>query len=60
MCGNQPHEDGFYPCDESGNEIEPARGSNWDGLCICLKCGRIIDQDSLEVVGHNPHPKLLD
>jgi len=37
-CGNQPHHDGFYPCDSEGNEIEPTLGSNWDGLYICPRC----------------------
>lgn len=23
LCGNQPHRDGFYPCDRDGREVEP-------------------------------------
>jgi hypothetical protein len=57
ICGNEPSEDGFYPCDEKGNEVEPVVG--WSGRYVCLRCGRIIDPDSLRVVGRNPHPKLL-
>ena len=57
LCGNQPSSDGFFPCDKQGNEMEPADG--WDGLYVCLRCGRIIEQDSLRVVGLNPKPKLL-
>jgi hypothetical protein len=57
LCGNQPRSDGFYPCDKEGNEMEPADG--WDSLYVCLRCGRIIEQNSLRVVGHNPKPKLL-
>ena len=57
LCGNEPEEDGFYPCDKDGNEIEPS--TRWNGLYVCLRCGRIIQQDSLRVVGRNPHPKLL-
>ena len=49
VCGNEPHSEGFYPCDEVGNEIEPDSG--WNGLYVCDRCGRIIQQDSLEVVG---------
>ena len=60
ICGNEPSSDGFYPCDTNGNEMEPSIGSKWDGLYVCLKCGRIIRQDTLEVVGRNPKPKLLD
>jgi hypothetical protein len=58
--GNQPDADGFYPLRYiRGNEMEPTIGSKWDGLYVCLKCGRIIRQDSLEIVGRNPKPKLL-
>jgi hypothetical protein len=57
LCGNEPSEDGFYPCDEKGDEVEPVAG--WSGLYVCLRCGRIIDPDSLRVVGRNPQPKLL-
>jgi hypothetical protein len=57
LCGNEPSEDGFYPCDEQGNEMEPA--GSWKGLYVCLRCGRIVEQDSLRVVGCNPSPKLL-
>ncbi len=49
VCGNEPQTDGFYPCDETGNEMEPVRG--WNGLYVCHGCGRIIQQDSLEIIG---------
>ena len=58
-CGNTPGSDGFYPCDQSGNEMEPAKGSSWDGLYVCNRCGRIIKQDTLEVIGQNQkHTRL--
>lgn len=60
VCGNKPHQDGFYPCNEKGNEIEPLEGSDWNGLYVCRKCGRIIQQDTLEVIGNNPNPVFLD
>lgn len=60
LCGNTPDSDGFRTCDAAGNEIEPTWDSNWAGLYVCAGCGRIINQDTLEVVGINPHPKLLD
>jgi hypothetical protein len=60
ICGNRPDSDGFYPCDKSGNEMEPVKGSSWDGLYVCNQCGRIINMDTLEVVGQNPSPKMLD
>lgn len=57
VCGNTPLGDGFFPCDEQGNEVEPAKG--WNNLYVCVRCGRIVNQDSLEVVGQNPSAKLL-
>lgn len=52
ICGNMPHKDGFYPCDKQGNELEPTIDSPWDGkLYVCDQCGRIVNQDTLEVVG---------
>lgn len=59
ICGNTPSSDGFFPCDEHGNEMEPTIGSGWTDLEVCARCGRIIKQGTLEVVGQNPHPKLL-
>jgi len=58
VCGNTPMDDGFYPCDKHGNEIEPLIGSGWDGLYVCARCGRIVRQNSLEVVGQNLNPKM--
>lgn len=58
LCGNTPADDGFYPCDENGNEMEPVTG--WNDIYVCLKCGRIIDQHTLRVVGRNPQPRLLE
>lgn len=59
ICGNTPVSDGFYPCDKDGNEMTPSIGSDWDSLYVCAKCGRIINQSTLEVLGQNPNPKLL-
>jgi hypothetical protein len=58
LCGNRPDSDGFYPCDKNGNEMVPSEG--WEDLYVCARCGRIINQDSLEVVDRNPNFKLLD
>jgi hypothetical protein len=57
ICGNRPDFDGFYACDRDGNEMEPVEG--WEDIYVCARCGRIIKQDSLEVVGQNPHFRLL-
>lgn len=54
-----PGDGGFYPCDADGNAMEPSIGSGWDGLYVCADCGRIIDQNSLMVVGINPEPTML-
>lgn len=59
ICKNTPSGDGFYPCDEKGNEMEPTIGSGWTNLYVCAQCGRIINQDTLEVVGMNPNPIML-
>lgn len=59
ICSNTPAGGGFYACDSDGNEMEPVIGSNWRGLYVCADCGRIIDQETLAVVGRNPNPKFL-
>jgi len=51
ICGNRPAYGGFYPCDVKGNEIEPTTGSGWKNLYVCDDCGRIINMDTLDVVG---------
>ena len=50
ICGNTPTTAGFLPCDEKGNQVEPVDGL-WTNLYVCDRCGRIIQQDTLEVVG---------
>jgi len=54
LCGNTPHMDGFATCNEKGEEIEPVIGGGWTSLYVCNRCGRIIDQDNLQVVGRKP------
>ena len=53
ICGNTPAMAGFYPCNKKGIVVEPAIGGDWENLYICFGCGRIINQDTLEVVGQN-------
>ena len=60
VCGNLPGDDGFYPCATNGDEVEPTAESGWVDLYVCARCGKIINQNTLEVVGRNPHPKMLD
>jgi len=59
ICGNRPIDDGFFACDNDGNEMIPNIGSDWKNLYVCARCGRIIDQTTLEVVGRNSSPKML-
>lgn len=51
ICGNMPDQDGFFPCDKQGNEIEPVEEWAKQGsLYVCAGCKRIIDPETLEVV----------
>jgi hypothetical protein len=51
-CNNNPSMDGFYPCNWNGDEVEPTCVGAWKGrLLVCASCGRIIDQETLRVVG---------
>lgn len=50
ICGNEPSDSGFYPCDNKGNEVEPVVGGDWDEVSyVCNQCKRIINQHILEV-----------
>ena len=60
ICGNTCVYERFYPCDRDGNEMEPLIGSDWGNLYVCARCGRIIRQGKLEVVGSNPSPRFLN
>lgn len=53
ICGNQPDYQGFYPSDEQGNELDPDGpfGKDWQQLWTCDRCGRIINDKTLKVVG---------
>jgi hypothetical protein len=50
-CGNTPGQEGFYPCSSEGEQVEPTP-EEWTTDCyVCDRCGRIIKQSNLEVVG---------
>jgi len=52
LCGNEPALEGFYASNWIGDQLEPVIGGAWKGrLYCCGRCGRIIDQDTLRVVG---------
>lgn len=38
-CGNTVDEEGFFPCDLDGNEVEP--DESWEDNYICSKCNQI-------------------
>jgi hypothetical protein len=51
-CGNQPHIDGFFPCNKNGEIVEPDVGGPWiEPLYICSRCDSIYNADLLETVG---------
>jgi len=43
-CGNEPHTDGFYPCDDNGRIIDPIDDGDWDGLYVCSRCDSLHTQ----------------
>lgn len=50
-CHNTDDLEGFESCDQQGRIVEPVLG-HWDGsLQICTRCWRIINGDTLEVLG---------
>ncbi|NBV23163.1 MAG: hypothetical protein EBS05_14745 [Proteobacteria bacterium] len=51
LCGNHPSGDGFFPCDAKGNEVDPVPSEWTTNAYVCHKCGRIIDQHTLAVIG---------
>lgn len=50
VCKNMAHEDGFDCALEDGTSVEPLDNGPWKNLLKCLRCGRVINQDTLEVV----------
>lgn len=51
-CGNQPNYDGFFSCLSDGSIVSPTQDGEWEGsLYLCERCQRIINGDTLEVVG---------
>lgn len=53
LCGNTPTGAGFYPCDFSGDIVEPTERNWTSDLYVCDDCGRMINYKTLEVVGRN-------
>jgi len=56
LCGNQPITEGFFPCNEQGEQVEPTPEA-WTTDCyVCDRCGRIIRQSDRQVVGQRMAP----
>lgn len=49
VCGNEPCDQGHYPCDEYGELREPDEG--WTDLYRCANCGRVWHSPDGLVVG---------
>lgn len=58
ICGNTPENGGFYSCNRNGAIVEPAADFWFDGLYLCFDCRRIIDPDTLRIVGSAVTPAL--
>lgn len=51
VCGNTTFSVGFSPCDAQGVPVEPTPEAWTTNAYVCMDCGRIIDQDTCQVVG---------
>lgn len=50
ICGNNTFSSGFFPINDKNEEVEPTPEAWQTNQYCCAQCGRVIDQDSLEVV----------
>ncbi len=55
LCGNRPDYEGFFPCNEDGEPVEPTP-AEWTTDCyVCDRCQRIINRYTGEVqAGRGP------
>ncbi len=60
LCGNTAQHEGFYPCTAEGAIVEPTVAAWATPWYVCDRCGRIIDQDTREVVGVRSTNTLTD
>jgi hypothetical protein len=51
LCGNTCADYGFSPCDALGHIAETAAEEETTNWRVCDKCGRIVDQRTLEIGG---------
>jgi hypothetical protein len=60
LCGNTPHSDGFSPCDPGGKPVEPTE-ERWPiPIYACDRCGRIIHQLTLQVIGRRAKRAMIN
>lgn len=50
ICGNDASDAGFFPINDQDQEVEPTPKDWQTNQYCCGRCGRVIDQDTLEVV----------
>jgi hypothetical protein len=51
LCGNTALASSFHPCNGEGTEVEPTPEEWTTNWYVCEQCGRIIDNDTMEVKG---------
>jgi hypothetical protein len=51
LCGNEADQEGFFPCDRMGHQVEPTAQEWPEPLYVCDRCGRIIEHGTRRVVG---------
>jgi hypothetical protein len=59
VCGNTTDRAGFAACNSAGNKMEPTIDSDWNDVYVYNECGRVIDQNTLEVIGRKSNPVLV-
>jgi hypothetical protein len=60
VCGNDSHSEGFWPCMPDGRYVQPVKDGEWDGIHNkCVRCGRIVDQRTGDVVGRQEDEPCL-
>jgi hypothetical protein len=60
ICKNEPEHEGFYPCDEKGNYTDDDPPPGTTAYFHCDRCGRIINADTLFVIGKTGRGTLHD
>lgn len=48
-CGNYAEAEGFHPCNDAGEDMEPNIGSGWVDTYRCDRCGIVWRQNGTKV-----------